>query len=71
MPLRNAWIVLVSVALYGLGLYGVWVLVSAGKFHWALAAFPCAILGLCVVPFLGAAPRPVTKPEILDEDRTE
>lgn len=71
MSLRNRLIVLLSLALYGVGLYGFWELLDARKFHWALSAFPCAIVGLCVVTLVGRTAKPVIKPEICDEDRSE
>jgi hypothetical protein len=71
MASRDRIIVLLSLALYGVGLYGFWELLNAGKVHWALGAFPCALLGLCVVPFLERATKPVMKPEVVDEDRSE
>jgi hypothetical protein len=71
MPLRSASIVLVSLALYGVGLYGVWDLLNHGKFNWAVTAFPLAMVLIMMVPFVGRVLKPVTKPEILDEDRSE
>ncbi len=71
MSLRNRLIVLLSLALYGVGLYGFWEFLNARTFHWALFAFPCAIIGLCAVTLVSRTPKPVITPEICDEDRSE
>jgi len=71
MTMRNWPIVLLSLALYGVGLYGVWQLMSDGRFHWPVAAFPVALLVLSFVPFLVREPKQVTHPEVFLEDRTE
>lgn len=71
MSLRSRLIVLLSLVLYGVGLYGFWELLNSRRFHLALFAFPCAILGLCAVTLVGRTAKPVIKPEICDEDRSE
>jgi hypothetical protein len=71
MSMRNGTIVLLSVVLYAIGLYGFWKLMTDARMHWALAAFPCALLVLFCVPYLIRSTKPVTQPEVFDEDRTE
>lgn len=71
MSLRNRMIVLLSLALYGVGLYGFWEFLDERQFHWGLTAFPCAVVGLCAVTLAGKAHKPVIKPEVCDEDRSE
>lgn len=73
MWVRNLWAILLSVVLYALGLYGIWLFLDQRKLHWSLAAFPCAALLLAVLPFLGRRAQPVSGHHVLnlEEDRTE
>jgi hypothetical protein len=68
---RNALLILLSLGLYLVGLYGFWKLLEDRQFHWGVVAFPFAVLLMAVVPVIGRKARPVVSGGVLEEDRTE
>jgi hypothetical protein len=73
MLVRKGAIILVSLTLYAVGLYGIWKALDGKGWDWTTLAFPCGVALIATVPMLGKAPAPAAAggfPEP-EEDRSE